>query len=152
MAHLAGDFARTLRDNQPDLGITEQDILSLQVAGLCHDLGNISLQLAGRWIVNCDSLYVGSGHGPGSHMFDHKFLAPAIMNVKNNEPGTPVPEFVEHEVRSVRMLKALIEEQNLWDEWRESGLDEMDLLFIEECIDPPAEPKGRGKEKGVALT
>lgn len=36
---LAGQFASTLRERQPDLGISNTDILCVQIAGLCHDLG-----------------------------------------------------------------------------------------------------------------
>ena len=39
VAHLAREFAETLQRAQPELGITEKDILCTQIAGLCHDLG-----------------------------------------------------------------------------------------------------------------
>ncbi|KAH9490948.1 SAM domain and HD [Bulinus truncatus] len=55
VCYLAGQFARTLQKNQLYLGITEKDILCVEIAGLCHDLG----------------------HGPFSHVFDGLFI-PAI--------------------------------------------------------------------------
>ncbi|XP_026137198.1 uncharacterized protein LOC113114400 isoform X2 [Carassius auratus] len=52
VAHLAGCLLKTLRENQPELNITEQDFLCVQIAALCHDMG----------------------HGPFSHLFDGMFI------------------------------------------------------------------------------
>lgn len=40
-SHLAGVFGRELKTNitEPDIKITNKEILCLEVAGLCHDLG-----------------------------------------------------------------------------------------------------------------
>ena len=41
MCYLAGEFARTLQTKQPELNITDKDILCVEIAGLIHDLGKM---------------------------------------------------------------------------------------------------------------
>jgi HD-GYP domain-containing protein (c-di-GMP phosphodiesterase class II) len=41
VCHLAGQLARMLKKQQPELDITNKDILCVEIAGLCHDLGTM---------------------------------------------------------------------------------------------------------------
>jgi HD superfamily phosphohydrolase len=60
VSYLAGKMLRSIRDKQPELDINDLDVLKVEIAGLCHDLG----------------------HGPFSHTFD-KFLENIEVKSKN---------------------------------------------------------------------
>ena len=56
--HLADKMCRQIQRRQPQLGVTEKDVLCVKLAGLCHDLG----------------------HGPFSHAFEHVFKTKTKIN------------------------------------------------------------------------
>jgi HD-GYP domain-containing protein (c-di-GMP phosphodiesterase class II) len=44
VCYLAGKLLKTIRDRQPDEEISDKDILCVEIAGLCHDLGKIGIK------------------------------------------------------------------------------------------------------------
>ncbi|KAL1786309.1 deoxynucleoside triphosphate triphosphohydrolase SAMHD1 isoform X2 [Sigmodon hispidus] len=77
VGYLAGCLVRALAEKQPELQISERDMLCVQIAGLCHDLG----------------------HGPFSHMFDGRFIPLARPDITwRHEQGSV--EMFEHLVSS----------------------------------------------------
>lgn len=71
VSYLAGEFVESLKSNQSNLNITKQDVLCVQIAGMCHDLGEQCLHHPPP------STTIRSGHGPFSHVFDSK-VAPRL--------------------------------------------------------------------------
>uniref|UniRef100_A0A673UJM0 Deoxynucleoside triphosphate triphosphohydrolase SAMHD1 n=1 Tax=Suricata suricatta TaxID=37032 RepID=A0A673UJM0_SURSU len=89
VGYLAGCLVRALREKQPELQISERDVLCVQIAGLCHDLG----------------------HGPFSHMFDGRFIPLARPDVEWTHEQGSVKMF-EHLVNS-NGVKAVMEHYGL---------------------------------------
>nr|XP_008993677.2 deoxynucleoside triphosphate triphosphohydrolase SAMHD1 isoform X2 [Callithrix jacchus] len=89
VGYLAGCLVRALCEKQPELQISERDMLCVQIAGLCHDLG----------------------HGPFSHMFDGRFIPLARPEVKWTHEQGSVKMF-EHLINS-NGLKAVMEHYGL---------------------------------------
>ncbi|KAH9490943.1 SAM domain and HD [Bulinus truncatus] len=119
VCHLAGEFARSLQQNQPFLGITDKDILCIQIAGLCQDLGR----------------------GPFSRVFID-YSMPAMHPGKQFKK--PCLEVFNH----------LIEVNSLKEKLKHFGLDDKDILFIQENISGPKSTgstawpyKGRREDK-----
>ncbi|CAM4454681.1 unnamed protein product [Leuciscus chuanchicus] len=114
VAYLAGCLVKTLHDNQPELKISKQDFLCVQIAGLCHDLG----------------------HGPLSHVFDG-LVIPKAKTIRGLYDD--IPEKWKHEQMSVLMfddiVKSLKAKNENKDVLNEHGLDEKDVKFIKELIE-----------------
>ncbi|XP_054651205.1 deoxynucleoside triphosphate triphosphohydrolase SAMHD1 isoform X2 [Dunckerocampus dactyliophorus] len=89
VGYLAGQLVKALNERQPELLITHRDILCVQIAGLCHDLG----------------------HGPFSHMFDAKFIPKARPDITWKHEKASIDMF-DHLVNS-NNLKPLMEQHGL---------------------------------------
>lgn len=93
-SHLAKQFMTQLKNNQPELNITDRDVLLVQIAGLIHDLG----------------------HGVMSHAFDNLFLKDVDTPHKEHEhrSGMLFEKLVEkYKIKltqdEVKMIKDLID-------------------------------------------
>uniref|UniRef100_A0A673G234 HD domain-containing protein n=1 Tax=Sinocyclocheilus rhinocerous TaxID=307959 RepID=A0A673G234_9TELE len=94
VAHLARCLLKTLHENQPELNITKQDSLCVQIAALCHDMG----------------------HGPFSHLFDGMFI-PEV------QPGNIYVVLLKHERASVDMFRCMRKKNGLDKEMERYGLN-----------------------------
>ncbi|RMB95526.1 hypothetical protein DUI87_27636 [Hirundo rustica rustica] len=84
VGYLAGCLVRTLKERQPELNITQRDILCVEIAGLCHDLG----------------------HGPFSHMFDGRFIPLTRPDLKWKHETASVQMF-EHLITSNKLEEVM---------------------------------------------
>ncbi|XP_052402770.1 deoxynucleoside triphosphate triphosphohydrolase SAMHD1-like [Carassius gibelio] len=115
VAHLAGRLVKVLHNNQPELKITKQDFLCVQIAGLCHDLG----------------------HGPFSHVFDGLVIPGAKKMKKLRGLHDDIPGNWKHEQMSVQMFDDIVRSLKAENEdvMKEHGLDDRDITFIKELIE-----------------
>uniref|UniRef100_UPI00358F1901 deoxynucleoside triphosphate triphosphohydrolase SAMHD1 isoform X2 n=1 Tax=Myxine glutinosa TaxID=7769 RepID=UPI00358F1901 len=84
VGYLAGLLIKSLKERQPELNITDEDVLCIQIAGLCHDLG----------------------HGPFSHLFDNVFLPSVREGYKKKHEEASV-EMFDHLIKSNKLDKDL---------------------------------------------
>lgn len=120
-AHLAYEMIKGIRSRQPELDITDSDVLCVVIAALCHDVG----------------------HPAFSHMFEDYMHS--IGKERREVLGpTPTPEQnaeVEryeqwnHEDASLALMRELFDE--LEKPLCEAGLKETDYKFVEELMNPP---------------
>ncbi|KAB1262644.1 Deoxynucleoside triphosphate triphosphohydrolase SAMHD1 [Camelus dromedarius] len=124
VGYLAGCLVRELSEKQPELQISERDMLCVQIAGLCHDLG----------------------HGPFSHMFDGRFIPLARPDVKwTHEQGSVM--MFEHLVNS-NGLRDVMQHYGLIPEEDICFIKEQITGPLESPIKSPVWPyKGRPQEK-----
>ncbi|XP_045151447.1 deoxynucleoside triphosphate triphosphohydrolase SAMHD1, partial [Echinops telfairi] len=113
-----------LHEKQPELQISERDMLCVQIAGLCHDLG----------------------HGPFSHLFDGIFIPLARPDIKwTHEQGSIM--MFDHLVES-NGLREVMEHYGLVPEEDICFIKEQIIGPLEFSVQEPTWTyKGRPKEK-----
>ena len=87
VSHLAGLMVQHLRNEHPELKITDRSIELFRIAGLLHDLG----------------------HAPFSHMFDNHIVPNLDKKYFQNDPHFAL----EHEERSCLILEQMVLKYNL---------------------------------------
>uniref|UniRef100_A0A3Q3Q1D5 HD domain-containing protein n=1 Tax=Monopterus albus TaxID=43700 RepID=A0A3Q3Q1D5_MONAL len=136
VAYLAGELAKALKTKQPELGITNEDILCVQIAGLCHDLGDPSQVMSPE---NCPGLEY---YNTGPSTFWYKYITVICI--------------LQHEENSIKMFNYLVEVNQLKPYMKTHNLNvddgEEDLEFIREMISGPKQNngwpyQGRSEEK-----
>ncbi|XP_067121332.1 deoxynucleoside triphosphate triphosphohydrolase SAMHD1-like [Centruroides vittatus] len=105
VAYLSKQFLLELRNNQPDLDITDAEIRCVQIAGLCHDLG----------------------HGPFSHSWE-------IFMEKSEEKRENGTQKWKHEDSSIRIFDYIVAKYNLAAEFKKFGIDQDGICFIRDLI------------------
>uniref|UniRef100_A0A3B3WS15 HD domain-containing protein n=1 Tax=Poecilia mexicana TaxID=48701 RepID=A0A3B3WS15_9TELE len=96
-----------LRERQPELKITERDVLCVQIAGLCHDLG----------------------HGPFSHLYDGMFIPQMQPDVKQKwKHETASVKMFDHMVKENKLDEEMKKDQEMLS--KEPCLVELILLLL----------------------
>ncbi|XP_041454366.1 deoxynucleoside triphosphate triphosphohydrolase SAMHD1-like [Lytechinus variegatus] len=106
VCYLAGEFLRLLQKSQPELGIKDKDILCVQIAGLCHDLGR----------------------GPFSHVFENDILPK--LGIKNKKGDS-----LKHIDLTLMMFDHLIEENDLMDTFQQHDIKDNDIQTIKDIME-----------------
>ncbi|KAK2512239.1 deoxynucleoside triphosphate triphosphohydrolase SAMHD1 [Columba livia] len=125
VGYLAGCLVRELKERQPELGITQRDILCVEIAGLCHDLG----------------------HGPFSHMFDGRFIPLTRPDLKWKHETASVKMF-EHLIASNNLEEVMEDYHLVLKEDMIFIKEQIGGPIDETASDNPWPYRGRPKEKG----
>ena len=99
-----------LRKSEPGAStITDVDALCVRLAGLCHDIG----------------------HGPFSHTYDGRFVR---LVRKSTDADFESIRGWAHEHASADMIDHLIEENELWEDFKSYGIGPEEVHFVKELI------------------
>ncbi|XP_039460877.1 deoxynucleoside triphosphate triphosphohydrolase SAMHD1-like isoform X2 [Oreochromis aureus] len=111
VAYLAGQFAEALSTKQPELNITPEDILCVQIAGLCQDLGQ----------------------GPFSIVFEEMFIREKRADLPDGKKREKISVQMFDYLLTANNLHSSMKEYGL----NVDGQNKSDLVFIKEMIGGP---------------
>ncbi|XP_060569550.1 deoxynucleoside triphosphate triphosphohydrolase SAMHD1-like isoform X2 [Ruditapes philippinarum] len=117
VCYLAGKLLKTIGDRQPGEEISDKDILCVEIAGLCHDLGQ----------------------GPFSHVFEKRFMPKMKKKFTHENIARTMFEYMLSSENG--QLKKDIQE--ILTGCGLSRFDEQDFTFICEMIDDPKDIEKR---------
>ena len=167
VAHLAAQLIDHLTANQPELHISPKERFLVTLSGLCHDLGqpihhtlthaltpayptlptqdrstgwsllrphtvaafsphSLRHRVVLRWVCHV-------GHGPFSHVFDSEFIPQPSPLPSRVVDRRLLPSGWHHEQASIMMTEDMLAAAG-------RQLDEADLQFVKELIDPTSYP------------
>eukprot|EP00930_Biecheleria_cincta_P099193 TRINITY_DN90835_c0_g1_i1.p1 TRINITY_DN90835_c0_g1~~TRINITY_DN90835_c0_g1_i1.p1 ORF type:complete len:614 (+),score=99.01 TRINITY_DN90835_c0_g1_i1:28-1869(+) len=123
-AYLSLQLMKSVRERQPELEISDVDVMCVAIAGLLHDIG----------------------HPCFSHMFEH-----FVHRVGRSKPGLSEEQrrryaAFEHEDASVALVRLLW--ADIRTELEAVGLSEQDLEFVVALISPPKKELAKSLEAG----
>ncbi|XP_062597868.1 deoxynucleoside triphosphate triphosphohydrolase SAMHD1-like [Saccostrea cucullata] len=124
--HLAGELVTMLKNRQPELEISKEDILCVKIAGLCHDLG----------------------HGPFSHMFDGHFLPAVSKKMKHEELSV---KMFDHLLKR-NDLNSVLEDNGLFEDDRNFIKELIMGPNQQNTEEPPKEQKAEPPKEESAAT
>ncbi|XP_053408077.1 deoxynucleoside triphosphate triphosphohydrolase SAMHD1-like [Mercenaria mercenaria] len=124
VCYLAGKLLRAIQERQSDL-LSEKDILCVQIAGLCHDLGQ----------------------GPFSHLFEKKFIPKFEEDWKYEDASV---KMFEHMLK-VNDESLRNDFKDLMDDFEDKDIDFITEMIrspkIDRSLNWEIQFKGRGKEQ-----
>ncbi|CAL8100902.1 unnamed protein product [Orchesella dallaii] len=95
---LAGKYGKILRKNQPELNITDVDILCLYLGGLCHDLGHGPFS----------HTWEGFMHSVGCKQYSHEDMSLRLLDYliedNNLKPALEVENLTERDVIFIKEI------------------------------------------------
>lgn len=129
---LAYEMMKTIRSHQPELEVTDADVLVVTIAGLCHDLGHPCFSHMFEVFVH--DLGRGRRKQLESQMNECAPEKPTKEQWEELQKARRLEKWT-HEEASVQLLRALIDD--IRPDLIKAELSDRDLTCIEELIEPP---------------
>ena len=134
--YLAGELLAHLRQRQPYLNITDKDVLCVQIAALCHDLGSslASNRQCSRYVDLCRSRTLLSHVRRSDRWASTRKKLESMWGKHVLVFQVDAYPSSQHEQASIDMFDYMIKVNDLMPFFEQENLDETDLIFVKELI------------------